>query len=351
MSSQRVVVPAGDVRGPEQALAGEIADPRPLVADPGAPRSQQADDVDDRRLDHGRAAVEGGVHQDRLDHRPNGVVALDVQVLKRLARLRRGRHRDEVAPQLLDEEGPVGPMTDAEPTRVGPVEVAALTEDGLRARVVALGVEVEVDIADVVLPVGIPAGERARLLADVVLRVGVAGVVGGAEREQLHHLAGVVLVRRPAGVVEPRKPDQHRRVDGDVGEQIRERPHPAALEQLGLLDRELLRVDVGGREPVVPDQCHALDHRVVGADHPVEPPQLVVAVGVERREREPVLVDGLGALQPVLALRPGEPVHRALEVEPPRELRGLTGAGPESGAPEQPRGLALAELSLVDGDR
>ena len=66
--------------------------------------------------------------------------------------------------------------------------------------------------ADIVLVVGGPPGERAGLLAHVVLRVRIALGVGGAEREQLHQLAGVVLVRRAPVVVDPGEPDQHRRV-------------------------------------------------------------------------------------------------------------------------------------------
>ena len=50
----------------------------------------------------------------------------------------------------------------------------------------------EVDRAAALAPAVLPAGQRARLLADVLLGVGAAV---GAEREELHHLAAVVLVR------------------------------------------------------------------------------------------------------------------------------------------------------------
>jgi len=49
----------------------------------------------------------------------------------------------------------------------------------------------EVDVADAALPVVAETGERACVLPDVLLAVAAAG----AEREQLHHLAAVVLVR------------------------------------------------------------------------------------------------------------------------------------------------------------
>src|SRR5438034_10539157 len=93
-------------------------------------------------------------------------------------------------------------MMDGEPAGVLPVEVTVVAEDPLRAGVVAPRVVVEVDRALVVVPVVPPPGQRPRLLADVSLRVAAAR----AEREELHHLAPVVLVGRlllVVGAVQP----------------------------------------------------------------------------------------------------------------------------------------------------
>ncbi len=99
-------------------------------------------------------------------------------------------------------------MRHAEPARVLPRVRAALAEDLLDARVVVLRVVAEVDVALVRPPVVAEAGQRARILAHVVLAVAAAR----AEREQLHHLAAVVLVRRVLAVVGAVQPEQHRRV-------------------------------------------------------------------------------------------------------------------------------------------
>src|SRR5829696_4327079 len=144
--------------------------------------------------------------EDRLDDLADLVVSA-VHRLERPARAGIGRGRNEIAPELVDEERRMLPVGEAEPNRVLPVEGAALAEDALRAGVVALADVAEVDVAGPALPVVVEARERARLLADVALRVAAAG----AEREQLHQFAGVVLVRRPLRVFGAREPEQHRR--------------------------------------------------------------------------------------------------------------------------------------------
>ena len=164
--------------------------------------------------------------------------------------------------------------------------------------VVLLGIEAEVVRPDAVVPVVLEAGQRARLLAHVVL--GVAAV--GAEREQLHQLARVVLVRRLLRVLGAREPQQHRRVARDAHQQLVERAQRVLAEQLVLVQHQPLRADpvVGGREPVVPHERHALDQRPVGPDHAVEPPQVVVAPGVGGRQRAAVVVLGRGSGQLLL---------------------------------------------------
>ena len=74
--------------------------------------------------------------------------------------------------------------------------------------------------------------------------------------------------------------------------EVVERAERVAAEELVLVEHQALLADavVGGGEPVVPDQRHALDQRLVGADHAVEPPEVVVAPGVVGRERAAVVV-------------------------------------------------------------
>jgi len=234
---------------------------------------------------------------------------------------------------------------DAEPARVAPVEVALLAEDLLDARVVPVLVVAEVDRAEVVVPVVAPAGQRAGLLADVLL--GVAASVG-ADREQLHHLAPVVLVRRVLLVVDPGEPEQHRGVARHLGQEARERSERVLPEELVLADHQARRVDAlaRGREPVVPDERHPLGEGLRRPHHPVEPPELVVAPGVERGERVAVVVV---RLRPAQALPAGVRQRMDGAVEPElRKALGFARARSEARAPEQALGLRLAERSTVN---
>ena len=284
--------------------------------------------------------------EDRLDHRPDRVVVADVQRLERSTRRRARRRGDEVAPELADEERAVEPMADAEAAGILPVVPPALAEDPLAAGVVALAVVAEVDGPLVVVPVVPPAGQRPRLLADVALRVTPAR----AEREQLHQLAAVVLVRRALLVVGPAEPEEHRRVLRDGEQELLERAEPAAAEEAVLFQHQPLGADAGvrGREPVVPDERHPLDERPARPHHPVEPPEVVVAPGVGRRDPMLVVVDGSRADEP-LALRPRQRADGVVEALP-REPLGLTRSRAETGAPKKPFGLNRPEAASVDGN-
>ncbi len=68
------------------------------------------------------------------------------------------------------------------------------------------------------LAVGAPAGEGAGGLADVRL-----GVVADAQAEQLHQLAGVVLIRPALGVGVGVEPEEHGRV---LAHGLQERAEP-----------------------------------------------------------------------------------------------------------------------------
>src|SRR4029077_6577421 len=147
------VVPTRDVRRVEELLAREAHQPGPgLRVDSAAEAAQHPGQVDGRRLHHPRPGVERRVAQDRGDYRGDLVATLDVQVLERALRPRLGRRRDEVAPELRDEERRVQPVMHAEPTRVAPVVATALAEHLLVPGVVALLVEAELDWAEVAAP-------------------------------------------------------------------------------------------------------------------------------------------------------------------------------------------------------
>ena len=92
------------------------------------------------------------------------------------------------------------------------VQAAAAAEDRLGLVVVPRG-----DVAEGAVVDG-PAGQGAGGLLDVVL-----GVVADAEGEQLHQLAGEVLVGVPLAVRRGVEPDQQRRVADRGLEQLAER--------------------------------------------------------------------------------------------------------------------------------
>ena len=75
--------------------------------------AQEPGDVDDRRLHHAWAGVQGGVAQDRVEHRAH-FEALLVQLLEGGLRACIRWNRDEVAPQLANEERRVLGMVNAE---------------------------------------------------------------------------------------------------------------------------------------------------------------------------------------------------------------------------------------------
>ena len=198
-------------------------------------------------------------------------------------------------------------------------------------------------------PFGGPPGQRAGHLFDVVLGVGAPV---GAEREQLHHLAGVVLVRFPAAVVDAVEEHQHRRVRGDRQEQVVEVPQRLFAEQVVLFEHPLLVVDlfVGVREPVVPDVGHPLHQRLIGADHAVQPPAVVVTPVVGRLQRFPFFVVRFGPVQDGGPRRPREAEDDLLQGLTDERL-GLARRRPEAGPPQQPPGPGEGERVFDDRRR
>src|ERR1041385_8660255 len=101
--------------------------------------------------------------QDGGDDRLHLVFRGDVEPLERRLGVVVRRVRDEIAPELPDEERRMIGMRDAEAARVLPGEPAAVTEDGFRARVVVLRVVAEVHRSAGLAPAVAEAGQRARL--------------------------------------------------------------------------------------------------------------------------------------------------------------------------------------------
>ena len=200
-------------------------------------------------------------------------------------------------------------------------------------------------IPRVVVPVVGPAGQRPCLLAHVVLGVAVRC----PEREQLHHLAPVVLVRSLLLVLVAGEPDEHRRIGRHVEQQVLERAQRVLAEQLVLIEVERHLADVGGREPVMPGQRHPLDQRLIGADHPVEPPEQIVAPRIGGRQGQAVIAMRLRALETRLAVRAGQRVNGPAQALA-RELRRLAGRRPEAGTPKQALGLLGTEAASIGGD-
>ncbi len=313
-----------------------------------AARPQHPRERDDRRLDH-PGAVELGRLEDRLDDRADPAPRPDVEPLERRRRLLGGVARDEVAPQLADEERRVQRVADHQAAGRLPAVVARLAEDGLGLVVPACGLPAEVVVAELAAPVAAPAAERTGQLAHVALGVGAAV---GTEAEELHHLAGVVLVDRATPVRGAVEEDQHRRVAGDVEQQLLEAPERVAAEEVRLLEHQPLGADaVEARgEPVVQDERHALRELVARADHPVEPGEVVVAPRARRVERLGDAagdVGRLGARERRRAGRAQQRRHRAVEPEG-GEPGAVARARAEAGAPQEALGLAGAERAGVD---
>ena len=128
-----------------------------------------------------------------------------------------------------------------------------------------------------------PAGEGARGFADVLLRITAAHtrftqVTRFTQGEQLHHLAGEILIRRfPAGVGTVQI-DQHGRVFGHGMQQRGKAAQGVGPQHLVLVPHGLGADDFLLRccKVVVPEQRHALLQGRRGFDHLLHPPGLQV---------------------------------------------------------------------------
>ena len=173
---------------------------------------------------------------------------------------------------------------------------------------------------------------RARA-ASRTSRLGVAVV--DAQREQLEQLAGEVLVGRVLVGVGEAQEELHRPVARDRPGEVAEAPERAAPQGpvLGQHQPRVAHLGVRGGEVVVPVEGHPLDQRVPGAHRAVEPPEHVVAVGVDRVERP-----ALHPRRPPRRIAPRGPqqvADRALQAHR-RHPVDLARQPAEARAPQQP---------------
>ena len=168
-----------------------------------------------------------------------------------------------------------------------------MAEHGLLAVIVLLAVHDERQVHE------IPAGEGARGLADVGL-----AVVADPHGEQLHDLAGEVLVRRALDVHAGVEERQHGRVPGDADQEIAEVPRPVPVEEVELQQHLAIvaHLVLIRREVAVPEERHLLFQRPVRRQHPVGPP-VGGAIRLEPARPEPVEELVGDGLQPPVALR------------------------------------------------
>ena len=195
----------------------------------------------------------------------------------------------------------------------------------------------------------LPARQGAGGLLDVVL-----GIVADPEREQLHQLAGEVLVRVALRILLGVEPDQERRVAEHRVQQPAERAAAERAQRLVLPphQRQVVDLEVAGGEVVVPHQRQPLGQRIRAEEHAVDPPafqaiglgrgqrqvgQAVGEGGEVRRARRGTgpcpsssrSIDGFGA---VLQVAPdfvpgGGEAGPAVQVDDPAEVPGRIGVG------------------------
>ena len=184
----------------------------------------------------------------------------------------------EVAVQLRGQKLRRDRLVENDVDHLHAVEIAAPAEHLLGGVIVLRGIDVEGDALE------IPAGEGARRLADVMLRV-----VADAHGEQLHDFAGEILVRGTLHVHAGIQEGQHGRVLRDADQQGAEVAQALILEQLKLVQHLAVvahLVFIGG-EVAVPEQRHLLLQRARRGEHAVCPP-VGDAVGFELAGAQPV---------------------------------------------------------------
>ena len=227
-----------------------------------------------------------------------------------------------------------GGLPDDDVDDVAAVEPARLAQEGLDPVVVLLLAALE---AGVVVAVGIqgdglgecPARERAGRVLDVQL-----GVAADAHREELQQLASVVLVRLAAHVLVVVQPVDHGRVARELQEDRAHVGHADPAEHLHLAVEcgDVLALEEGRGEYVVPEEGHLLLERPACDRHTVHPPH----------GRPMVAVPAVVAVAEVgidvgEALGVEQVVHHVV-IRAGRQGFQLAAGGAESGPPHQVSG-------------
>ena len=168
-------------------------------------------------------------------------------------------------------------MIEEHPDEVGAVPASGLRQEDLLTRVMRPGVFEEPVIEDG------PAGERPRGLFDIALGIGA-----DPEGEELHQLAGEVLVGVPLAIGRGVEPDHEGRVAHRGVQEVGERGSSVSAKEIvlpahGGQVRDFL---VAGGKVIVPHQGEPFAQRVGAHQHPEDPPRLE-AVGVARSDRRP----------------------------------------------------------------
>ena len=188
-------------------------------------------------------------------------------------------------------------------------------------------------------------GQRARLLAHVALGVAAAG----AEREQLHQLAPVVLVRR---VLLFSVPESQSSIAGSrVTSVSRVGNEPSAVlpEELVLADHQARVADAVLRRSRTSRARRASSARRAGGSCGPSGRATRAGRGPRRRTARAGGRPRRAAAGPRSRSRPaGGSANGPRAPAPCGEPLGLTGARAETGAPEEALGLRLAERSTVN---
>ena len=184
-----------------------------------------------------------------------------------------GRRRDEFLPQLADDKCCRGRLVEQYIEHGVAVEIAAAAEHGFIAVVMKDRPVSETELARL----DTPARESPRRFLDVGL--GVAPALRGlTQGEQLHDLAGEVLIRRFLAAIGAIQKNQHRRVFRNRMQQAAEIAQRLMAQQQVLAphaeraDYLLLRRG----EVVVPEQRHPLLQRCRRFKHFAHPPDFDV---------------------------------------------------------------------------
>ncbi len=235
----------------------------------------------DRPFDAGaerRRAVEILRQEDRAQQRRDLVIAVAEHGAELRLRLGRNILAHEEPIDFAGHEFGRDLLLENDAEDVDAVEVSGSAEKGLLSVVVLCGVDLEIEI------VIDPAGESARRFADILL-----AVVADAHGEELHHLAGEILVRGTFHVLGGVEIGEHRRPTRDFDQQRAEIAGRLAVQQGKLLLHLAIVADLflAGGEMAVPEQGHLLFQRMVGRDHAVGPPKRKTP-RLEHRRAQPI---------------------------------------------------------------